>query len=80
MRTDLILAARGDGIGERLCCLINAMFISKKTDLNFGFVWAEVPKIENSTQNSLVIKMGSDLYKYNQEDFFFRGFYKAILV
>lgn len=30
MRTDLILAARGDGIGERLCCLINAMFISKK--------------------------------------------------
>ncbi|EKH7224766.1 hypothetical protein O8X20_001929, partial [Campylobacter jejuni] len=76
MRTDLILAARGDGIGERLCCLINAMFISKKTDLNFGFVWAEVPKIENSTQNSLVIKMGSDLYKYNQEDFFSEDFIK----
>ncbi|MCR6577673.1 hypothetical protein [Campylobacter insulaenigrae] len=73
---NIILAARGDAIGERLCCLLNAMFISKKTDLNFGFVWAQTPKIENNTQNSLVIKMASDLYKYNQEDFFSQDFIK----
>ncbi|MBF7048642.1 O-fucosyltransferase family protein, partial [Campylobacter volucris] len=73
---NVILAARGDAIGERLCCLLNAMFISKKTDLNFGFVWAQTPKIENNTQNSLVIKMASDLYKYNQEDFFSQDFIK----
>ncbi|WLQ73845.1 hypothetical protein P3304_07145 [Campylobacter jejuni] len=35
----LILAARDDGFGERMCCLLNAMYISKKTSLKFGFTW-----------------------------------------
>ncbi|MBZ7942864.1 hypothetical protein [Campylobacter molothri] len=35
----VILAARDDGFGERMCCLLNAMYISKKTSLKFGFTW-----------------------------------------
>ncbi|EAK7551228.1 capsule biosynthesis protein CapA, partial [Campylobacter jejuni] len=34
-----ILAARDDGFGERMCCILNAMYISKKTSLKFRFVW-----------------------------------------
>ncbi|HEC1753593.1 TPA: hypothetical protein R1706_001490, partial [Campylobacter lari] len=37
----IILAARDDGFGERMCCLLNAMYISKKTSLKFCFTWKE---------------------------------------
>ncbi|MBZ7936379.1 hypothetical protein H2279_07045 [Campylobacter sp. B0100352/1] len=37
----IILAARDDGFGERMCCLLNAMYISKKTSFKFGFTWKD---------------------------------------
>lgn len=34
-----IVAARTDGLGERLCALLNAMAVSKLSGLAFRFSW-----------------------------------------
>ncbi|MCX2716507.1 hypothetical protein OQH61_02015 [Helicobacter sp. MIT 21-1697] len=43
-----IVAAKPDGFGVRLCTLLNAMYLSKKTHLSFKFRW-EVPRIPHNT-------------------------------
>lgn len=35
----IFLASRDDGIGERLRAILNAMYLAKKTEGGFGFVW-----------------------------------------
>ncbi|MGJ0125632.1 hypothetical protein ACP0SK_08955, partial [Campylobacter coli] len=35
----LFMAARTDGLGERLCSLLNAMYLADKLNCKFGFVW-----------------------------------------
>lgn len=36
-----IVARRSDGFGQRLYALLNAMYLSDKLDLKFGFTWSE---------------------------------------
>ena len=35
----LIVAGRGDGLGGRLMAMLNALYISKNLDFEFGYVW-----------------------------------------
>ncbi len=39
MDEKLILASRDDGLGERLRAVLNALYLAKRFDLKFGFVW-----------------------------------------
>ncbi|MEB2804384.1 capsule biosynthesis protein CapA [Campylobacter upsaliensis] len=38
----LILGGRDDGFGERMRAILNAMYVAKKFDLEFGFVWRDI--------------------------------------
>ena len=49
-----IVAARNDGFGERMCAMLNAMYIAKKTGWTFKFIWQDPPKLENNDQNVLL--------------------------
>ncbi|WP_417903844.1 hypothetical protein ACD571_05975 [Campylobacter sp. LH-2024] len=50
----MIISNRDDGFGERMCSLLNAMYISKILNLRFGFVWKK--------------KVDSLLYEYTETD------------
>ncbi|EHZ7230143.1 hypothetical protein WL484_001830, partial [Campylobacter jejuni] len=50
----LIISNRDDGFGERMCSLLNAMYISKILNFHFGFVWKN--------------KVDSLLYQYKKTD------------
>lgn len=52
----ILLAARNDGIGERLRALLNAMYLSKKLGINFGFIWRETCYVAPISQNAQKIK------------------------
>ncbi|EAJ8980781.1 TPA: hypothetical protein SCU98_001841 [Campylobacter jejuni] len=41
----LIIACRGDAFGERILALLNAIYISKKVNLKFGYIW-NVPRVK----------------------------------
>ncbi|QBL11986.1 capsule biosynthesis protein CapA [Campylobacter helveticus] len=45
MKKPMILAGRDDGFGERMRAFLNALYVSKKYDLEFGFVWRDVSGI-----------------------------------
>lgn len=51
---NFIVAARNDGFGERMCAMLNAMYIAKKTGWTFKFIWQDPPKLENNEQNVLL--------------------------
>lgn len=53
---NIIVAARNDGFGERMCSMLNAMYIAKKTGWDFKFVWQNLPtpKLENDNKNILL--------------------------
>ncbi|MDO9452299.1 MAG: hypothetical protein Q7J29_05505 [Stagnimonas sp.] len=36
-----VAAARGDGLGQRLYAIINAIYIAKKLNVDYGFTWSE---------------------------------------
>lgn len=39
MQKELILASRDDGLGERLRAILNALYIAKRLNFDFGFIW-----------------------------------------
>lgn len=51
---NIIVAARNDGFGERMCSMLNSMYIAKKTGWDFKFVWQDPPKLENDNKNILL--------------------------
>lgn len=51
---NFIVAARNDGFGERMCAMLNAMYIAKKTGWTFKFIWQDPPKLENNDKNILL--------------------------
>ncbi|WP_270991462.1 hypothetical protein [Campylobacter upsaliensis] len=53
----MIMSARLDGFGERMLSLLNAMFISYKTGLKFGYVW------HNFTYSDLAVNADKEKFK-----------------
>lgn len=71
----IILAARDDGFGERMCCLLNAMYISKKTSLKFCFTWKEKKdSLVKAYTNTKCYLVCND--QINKEEIFSRRFIK----
>ncbi|WP_235690283.1 hypothetical protein [Campylobacter coli] len=51
----LFVAARGDAFGSRIMALLNAIWLSKKLNCKFGFVWPNVFNVLGVKKNENVI-------------------------
>ncbi|EED1947151.1 hypothetical protein ACTN5O_001269 [Campylobacter jejuni] len=54
MKKDIIVAARSDGFGERMCALLNAMCLSELLHMDFRFKWSKNTNsvVQNFTQKN----------------------------
>ncbi|EPF0473568.1 hypothetical protein ACSM7S_001972, partial [Campylobacter coli] len=51
----LFIAARGDAFGSRIMALLNAIWLSKKLNCKFGFVWPNAFNVLGVKKNENVI-------------------------
>ncbi|EIN3297676.1 hypothetical protein LOW90_001568, partial [Campylobacter jejuni] len=76
MQDKLIVAARSDAFGERMLNFLNAIYLSSKVGLKFGYIWPEYfyrwSKEELLARN--IIREGSDLF--TEEELFSKQFIK----
>lgn len=52
MKSNLILATRSDGLGERLRAILNGIYITKRLGMEFGFVWHPLNPGANKIANN----------------------------
>ncbi|EBF5696992.1 hypothetical protein I9X18_03660 [Campylobacter jejuni] len=64
----LIIASRGDGLGERILAILNALYLSKCANYKFGFIWPDHFLTYNNNSNNKILFAISDLQK---EEFMF---------
>lgn len=76
MKKDMIIAARSDGFGERMCALLNAMYLSEILKMKFGFKWSENTNsvVQNFTQKNTYLAANETS---NARDFFDDNFIKC---
>lgn len=55
MKKPLIIAGRDDGFGERMRAFLNALYISKRFNLEFGFVWRDIIDANNVLDDKVMI-------------------------
>ena len=73
MKKDIIVAARSDGFGERMCALLNAMYLSEILNMDFRFKWRENANsvVHDFTQKNtyLAANETSDIKDFFNNDF-----------
>lgn len=66
MDKKLILASRDDGLGERLRAMLNALYICKHLDFEFGFVWqpleASTDEISNNKLAPIIVPKQEEIF------------------
>ncbi|WP_234284859.1 capsule biosynthesis protein CapA [Campylobacter molothri] len=55
MHKPLIVAGRDDGFGERMRAFLNALYISKRLNCEFGFVWRDISGVQDLEEGKVLV-------------------------